>query len=402
MKKLAILLITALTICSCGDEVEFNTPAFQGNKNYNLWRADSFNATIDENGYLTLTGRNSTDEVQLTIPSVAVGTYTIGEIAGREAKVITADGTVYSTNNRPDESISVYPELGEVKIEEIGLNTFTGTFEFLAFDESGLNSIGYNEGLFYRVPLVAGTIPTDIITCEDTGAGVSATQLAYENSFASDLEYIDSDVYASACAAYTTALETQFLYCGDEDNAIRDIIESLNACEFPCEYALQNTTTAQIAYSQATIGNFMEACGTYQFYLEEQLEICGDDDEGTIQLALDELNCMDSDADGIPDVYEDFDGDGILDNDDTDNDGLANYLDDDDDGDGVLTIFEATDEDGNPIDTDGDTDVDYLDNDDDGDGILTQDEGADPNMDGDPSDAVDTDDNGIPDYLDPM
>jgi hypothetical protein len=52
------------------------------------------------------------------------------------------------------------------------------------------------------------------------------------------------------------------------------------------------------------------------------------------------------------------------------------------------------------VDTDGDGTPDYLDDDDDGDGILTADEGADPNGDGDPSDAVDTDGDGTPDYLD--
>ena len=40
--------------------------------------------------------------------------------------------------------------------------------------------------------------------------------------------------------------------------------------------------------------------------------------------------------------------------------------------------------------------------DDDGDGILTINENADPNGDGDPADALDTDLDGIPDYLDNM
>ncbi|MCU4188686.1 gliding motility-associated C-terminal domain-containing protein, partial [Flavobacterium sp. HXWNR29] len=59
--------------------------------------------------------------------------------------------------------------------------------------------------------------------------------------------------------------------------------------------------------------------------------------------------------------------------------------------------------DGNPADaqdTDGDGTPDYLDVDDDGDGIPTADENPDPNGDGDPSDAQDTDGDGTPDYLD--
>jgi MYXO-CTERM domain-containing protein len=104
----------------------------------------------------------------------------------------------------------------------------------------------------------------------------------------------------------------------------------------------------------------------------------------------------DDDGDGVDTVDEDLDMDGDPTNDDTDMDGVPNYLDADDDGDGVLTKFESLDG-----DTDADGTVDYLDDNDDGDAFPTADEGADPNGDGDPADALDTDMDGTPDYLDP-
>ncbi len=52
-------------------------------------------------------------------------------------------------------------------------------------------------------------------------------------------------------------------------------------------------------------------------------------------------------------------------------------------------------------DTDGDGTLDQLDTDDDGDGIPTISEGADPNGDANPIDAIDSDGDGTPDYLDP-
>jgi outer membrane protein OmpA-like peptidoglycan-associated protein len=124
--------------------------------------------------------------------------------------------------------------------------------------------------------------------------------------------------------------------------------------------------------------------------------------------------CNDTDGDGIPDYLdEDDDGDGVptavevpagnlI---DTDGDGVPDYLDEDDDGDGVFTRFEHPDPngDGNVADardTDDDGVPDYLDDDDDGDGIPTRQEGADPNGDGNPEDAIDSDGDGIPDYLD--
>ncbi|GLB49810.1 T9SS type A sorting domain-containing protein [Neptunitalea lumnitzerae] len=55
---------------------------------------------------------------------------------------------------------------------------------------------------------------------------------------------------------------------------------------------------------------------------------------------IEQIDCQDSDNDGIPDVIEDLNGNGNLDDDDTDGDSIANYLDDDDYNDGVLTINE--------------------------------------------------------------
>jgi len=94
------------------------------------------------------------------------------------------------------------------------------------------------------------------------------------------------------------------------------------------------------------------------------------------------------DNDGIPANLEDINNDGDLTNDDTDGDGVANYLDSDDDGDNVPTANEKPDTNGDgdfsdPQDTDNDGIPDYLDSDDDGDGIITRYE--DTNNDNDPT-----------------
>ncbi|MBD3863664.1 FKBP-type peptidyl-prolyl cis-trans isomerase [Olleya marilimosa] len=71
----------------------------------------------------------------------------------------------------------------------------------------------------------------------------------------------------------------------------------------------------------------------------------------------------DYDLDSIPSHLEDLDGDGDGLNEDTDGDGVANFIDNDDDNDGVLTIDEDIDQDGDPTndDTDGDGIPNYLD-----------------------------------------
>ncbi|WP_339794208.1 gliding motility-associated C-terminal domain-containing protein, partial [uncultured Imperialibacter sp.] len=107
----------------------------------------------------------------------------------------------------------------------------------------------------------------------------------------------------------------------------------------------------------------------------------------------------DKDDDGVKNGDEDRNENGDPTDDDTDGDGVPDFLDDDDDGDGVPTRDEDRNGDGDPTndDTDGDGIPDYLDDDDDGDGILTKDE--DLNGDGDPTND-DSDGDGIPDYLD--
>src|SRR5690606_14459569 len=82
-----------------------------------------------------------------------------------------------------------------------------------------------------------------------------------------------------------------------------------------------------------------------------------------------------SSPDGIPSSLEDINGNGDPRDDDTDGDGIPNYLDADDDNDGILTIYEYDvlpdnnnngiidegDGDGIPDDSDGDGTPDYLD-----------------------------------------
>lgn len=110
------------------------------------------------------------------------------------------------------------------------------------------------------------------------------------------------------------------------------------------------------------------------------------------------------DNDGIPAALEDINGNGDLTDDDTDGDGIPNYLDEDDDGDNILTKNEKPDPNGDgdlsdAQDTDGDGTPDYLDTDDDGDGVLTRDE---ENQSEDQNPANDISLDGIADYLNPI
>lgn len=122
------------------------------------------------------------------------------------------------------------------------------------------------------------------------------------------------------------------------------------------------------------------------------------------------------DNDGVPPELEDINGNGNLFDDDSDGDGIPDFLDTDDDNDNVLTAseeLEALDDNGNVItdengdivyvDTDGDGVPNYLDDDDDGDDIPTRNE--DLNACEDPENPAlnpdnDLNEDGVPKYLD--
>ena len=105
-------------------------------------------------------------------------------------------------------------------------------------------------------------------------------------------------------------------------------------------------------------------------------------------------------------TLDDFDGIDFVNSDDLsqegfgdfDGDGIPNYHDFDDDGDNVLTSQEIGEDPLNPRDTDLDGIPDYLDTDDDNDGVLTINEDIDQNL--NPADDIATP-GGLPNYLDP-
>lgn len=331
MKKIFILTVAALLMYSCGDDVEFNTPALQGDKDGSLWKAEYFSGSINDSGKLILSGGLGQEQVILELNDTNVGTYTLGENSSNVARFINAAQVEYATSNEPDETVQLYPADGEIVVEayNVSSNTITGTFWFNAFTETGLGKVNFSQGNFYRIPLT-GTGST-VVSCDDAVAASQAAQTTYEATATSSTDYIAN------CNSYKQTLMQQIISCGDDNNILQNIIDG--------------------------------------------------------------LNCDDVDEDGILNENEDVDADGDITNDDTDSDGIPNYLDNDDDGDSIPTSLEDVDGDGNVTndDTDSDGIPNYLDNDDDGDGILTIDEDADG--DGDPTND-DSDMDGIPDYLD--
>lgn len=160
MKKRALFLFLIFIVSvGCSDQLEFNSPAIQGYKDGEIWKAIYQAADIDFGG-LVIEGGNNVETLLFVTVNDNRGTYTFGGNSPNEARFTDANGVVYSTKNVPDPSLSVYPADGEIVVESFENNanpkTLTGTFWFNAYTSDGLKRVNFNEGHVYRVPLVGG------------------------------------------------------------------------------------------------------------------------------------------------------------------------------------------------------------------------------------------------------
>ncbi|MCK0115006.1 DUF6252 family protein [Gelidibacter sp. F63206] len=153
MRKFVLLLIAIMTLFGCGNEVQFNTPALQANKNYQLWRATYYDAVLSENGGLTINAGNKIEKLNFMLPSLQERTYSLTLMSESKVVFIDHENRSYSTANPQNPESHNDSEIGQVIITEFDGNTITGTFRFMAYSADGLHSVGFNEGVFYKIPV---------------------------------------------------------------------------------------------------------------------------------------------------------------------------------------------------------------------------------------------------------
>ncbi|QBN19014.1 DUF6252 family protein [Flavobacterium nackdongense] len=155
MKKQFLYLFLILASVSCTDEVKFNNPAFEGQKDNVFWRAVDTKASIGVGGALKIEAYTRNEVVTLKTTSANVGTYFLGTGSLNTASYVLKDasGTVtFSTGAGIGE--------GEVEIEEFDAvnKTVSGTFKFNAenVDNNPLAGpfLNFQYGHFYKIPLI--------------------------------------------------------------------------------------------------------------------------------------------------------------------------------------------------------------------------------------------------------
>lgn len=149
MQRIIALILISLITLSCSNDVQFNTPLFQGTKNYELWTIDNLQAAFTNNGGVKIIGIKNNESLTLLTESVNVGTYDLGSTNENSATFEDYNFITYSTTNNGD---------GEIQIQDYDASSMTisGSFSFNSYSSNG-ELINFINGVFYNVPIVATT-----------------------------------------------------------------------------------------------------------------------------------------------------------------------------------------------------------------------------------------------------
>lgn len=156
-----LFLFAAVALIGCED-ILTNSPAMQVSLNDELYKAISARAEINENGTLVIQGTSDLETLTLTLSGSSEGVYTLGGEGTNRAVFEDFLGSVYTTRPFGD---------GEVVIENSSNNTLTGTFRFNAY-RFGLDTLNARGGVFYKVPIIAGSIEDPVAADNDLTAVV--------------------------------------------------------------------------------------------------------------------------------------------------------------------------------------------------------------------------------------
>jgi hypothetical protein len=154
MKKQFLYLILFFALISCTTEVEFNNPAFEGQKDNVFWRAVDSKAILATNGSLTIEAYTKNEKLTLKTTSTTAQTYPLGTSTSKMATYVLTDA-----NGTLTFSTGIGIGNGEIVIEEYDAvnKTVTGTFKFNAeniYDNPLAGPIlNYQYGRFYKVPV---------------------------------------------------------------------------------------------------------------------------------------------------------------------------------------------------------------------------------------------------------
>ncbi len=120
--------------------------------------------------------------------------------------------------------------------------------------------------------------------CDDAITVTNEAALAFSDAI--------NENYSPLCNNYKAALLAQIEACGDDDEVLQSIIDSLGDCmpevQITCPIATEVADDVADAFDVTTEQFYTQVCNAYKLALQNKITACGDDD-GSIQTIIDEL-----------------------------------------------------------------------------------------------------------------
>ncbi len=160
MKRFALLSLLALSFMGCEDTQD-NNAIVQGSANEEFFKAGAV-ASVFDNGRITISGNTELENLTLRLAGTAVGTYTFGPGSNNAAEFRDLNGQIFTTGTAAGDGEAVISEYNTMN------NTLTGTFIFNAHSFGILDTLNFQRGVFFQVPIINGT--------GDGGVGVGFVQ----------------------------------------------------------------------------------------------------------------------------------------------------------------------------------------------------------------------------------
>jgi hypothetical protein len=160
MKKQFLYIFVFFAFISCTDEVKFNNPSFEAQKDNVFWRAIDFKASFTDNyadniSGLKIVAYTRNESLTLTTVASTPQTYFLGTSDSSTATYVLTDATgtvTFATGTGIGEGQIVITEYDAVN------RTVTGTFKFNA--ENIYNNplagpvLNFQYGHFYKIPVI--------------------------------------------------------------------------------------------------------------------------------------------------------------------------------------------------------------------------------------------------------
>jgi len=184
--------------------------------------------------------------------------------------------------------------------DTLAYNTVNAALALSTADEFSYMQLCTNYNLALRAQIIACGDPRGLLQTEVRILGdciFDLSNLCEEAIIAAesannDLRNATSNNYPQLCSIYKSALDNVILYCGDDDDSVREILNLLGNCEeasqFNCNTSIEITEQVLSAYGTVSQINYTFICQAYISALETQIASCGDPD-GSLQRIIDTL-----------------------------------------------------------------------------------------------------------------